>query len=93
MSRLTDQKAIRTALFIAIDTEESLIEAYGGEKSEAAVQNAEKNIAAFQRVLDRYYAGARRKKPSSGKIVSILSLMTPGKGNTLTSLSSDEGKE
>lgn len=53
--RFTDKKAVRLALFIAIDTETQTIEAYRYDRTEDAVQNAERNIAAFRRVLARYY--------------------------------------
>lgn len=62
MSRLTDKLAMRSALLIAIDTEESLIDAYTpshgpAKETEEGVIIARRRIKAFKRVLDRYFGG------------------------------------
>jgi hypothetical protein len=59
---LTDKKAIRLALHQAIDYEDGLIDAYGNNPDEPAVQDAKKHIAAFRRVLKRYFP-AQQKTP------------------------------
>ena len=80
--RLTDKEAIKVALWLAIDTENSLIDAYRDQHTgtvpdhEPGVQIARRRIAAFQRVLDRYYGGARSAPLPGGKPVSIYKLMT-----------------
>ncbi len=57
--RLTDKQAVRIALSVAIDTEESLVDAYKGDETEPAVQEAKRRIAAFHRVLERYYGNRK----------------------------------
>jgi hypothetical protein len=52
---LTDKRAVRVALDIAIESEKNLIDCYHGNREEEAVQDAEKNIAAFRRVIKRHY--------------------------------------
>ena len=79
MNQLTDKAAIKIALFLAIDTEMAMIDSYRDHdgkiiEGEMGVQLARRNVAAFQRVLDRYYGGARRKLPT-GEPVSIHELM------------------
>jgi len=72
---LTDRKAIRLALNIAIDTEESLIDAYDNNAKEESVKRAKQNIAAFKRVLDRYFGGRRPDPLAKGKFVSLTDLL------------------
>lgn len=61
--RLTDAAAIKLALHMAIDSEDSLIDAYDHMRDtpegQKAVSAAQKNIDAFRRVLKRYYAEPR----------------------------------
>lgn len=65
MQRMTDRIAIKMALGDAILYAESVIEAYRGEfggkpdETEPAVIHARRNIAAWRRVLSRYYADPR----------------------------------
>lgn len=74
-NRITDKIAVRRALEIAIDTEESLMDAYNYDATADAVKRAKKNIAAFRRVLDRYFGGQRKDPLQGGKFVNIFSLM------------------
>ena len=73
--RLTDKKAVCRALHFAIEWEESVIDAYHNDEKEEAVQMARRNIAAFTRVLDRYYGGRRTMIPSGLKSISIFELL------------------
>jgi hypothetical protein len=82
-TRYTDRQAIRVALELALDTEEAMCESYRDHngkvmEQESGVIIARRNIAAFRRVLDRYYGG-RQPKPNGGEPVSILQLMRGGK--------------
>lgn len=61
---MTDRDAVRVALYIALDTERSLVDGYnlmrpGGahrvDDEEPGVITARKNIAAFKRVLRNRY--------------------------------------
>lgn len=60
---MTDKRAMRTALMIAIDTELALIDAYRDgfsgkvNENEEGVKIARRRITAFERVLDRYFGG------------------------------------
>lgn len=75
MTRLTDRVAIRRALEIAIDTEESLIDAYDGDLTQDGPKLAKQHVDAFTRVLNRYYGG-RRKDPLAGrKRINIFDVM------------------
>lgn len=74
MSRITDRQAVYIALQLAIEYEESLNEAYAHMPDDDAVLHARHRIAAFKRVLDRYYPDKRKPK-LSGKMVSIFELM------------------
>lgn len=77
--RLTDRAAIRIALSIAIDSEEALIDGYShfpAPEKEASVVQSRKLIAAFQRVLDRYYGGKRAGAIiDNGERVSIYDIL------------------
>jgi len=74
-SRLTDRRAIKLALFLARDTEDSMIDAYTDKKDPAVLQ-ARKNIAAFERVLNRYFDGARPADlMKSAKIISVSDML------------------
>lgn len=87
---LTDKKAIEIAIWIAIDTEESLIDAYRHQftneidETEGAVINARKNITAFRRVLSRYYPQSSDSRrgitKAAGRPISILKMIS-GDGN------------
>jgi hypothetical protein len=87
--KLTDRKAIRIALHIAIDTEEALIDAYRNSftgqvpEEESGVIIARRNVTAFKRCLQRYYGeGGNEYKPKAGESVSIFELMkNPDKDN------------
>ncbi|QIG73990.1 hypothetical protein PP935_gp215 [Rhizobium phage RHph_N34] len=82
---LTDKKAIRMALHLAIDSEKSLIDGYNNRAEEPAVIDAKKNIAAFRRVLKRYFPNQQKTpmdqmiddglKDGSIKHVNIYDLM------------------
>jgi hypothetical protein len=78
---LTDGKAIFLALQIAIDTEESLIDSYSYygkiDETEPSVIGARKNIAAFNRVLSRYFKGRELKKNKleDGKVISLWDML------------------
>lgn len=76
--RMTDKNAIRVALLIAIDTEESLIDAYGGNRDEVGVQIAAKRIAAFKRVHERYFGALPGDPMPATRTVSIMTLMRGG---------------
>jgi hypothetical protein len=83
MVRLTDRAAIRLALLLAIDTEESLVHAYEDPSGkiperEPGVILARRNIAAFERVLDRHFNGARKPKLSGGKTISLSEMLRAG---------------
>jgi hypothetical protein len=60
-NRLTDAIAVRTALLVAIETEESYIESYRSrfsnevDETEFGVIVARRRISAFKRVLTRYF--------------------------------------
>ena len=81
--RLTDKQAIRIALLVARDTEESLVDAHRDhltrevDESEQGVRIARRRIKAFERVLDRYYPGWRddESRIEKGRPVSIFRLM------------------
>ncbi|QIG69787.1 hypothetical protein EVB81_218 [Rhizobium phage RHph_I46] len=87
---LTDKKAIRMALHIAIDSENAIIDAYSGRIDEPAVINAKRHIAAFRRVLKRYFPSQQKTpldqmiddglKDGSIQYVNIYDLL---KGKTL----------
>lgn len=79
MKRLTDKKAIKVALHLAIDVEESLIDAYSDVPKDdplrkESVGRAQRNIDAFKRVLDRYFGGHKRLVVS-GKAVSLVQVL------------------
>ena len=86
-TRMTDKQAIRIALLVARDTEESLGEAYRDHltrevnESEEGVQIARRRIKAFERVLDRYYPGWRAddSRIQKGRPVSIFKLLMSSK--------------
>lgn len=73
--RRTDRRAIRLALEIAIDTEESMIDAYNMDESHEAVKDARRNIESFKRVLDRYYGGGREDPFAGAKKISVFDLL------------------
>ncbi|AIK68468.1 hypothetical protein P10VF_255 [Rhizobium phage vB_RleM_P10VF] len=64
---LTDKKAIIMALHMAIDYEQSFIDSYRNNSEEPAVQASRKHIAAFRRVLARYFP-SRQKTPMQNMI-------------------------
>lgn len=75
--RLTDRVAIAIALRMAIDYEDSLIDAYSNvtdSEKEEGVIIARRNIAAFKRVQQRYGLGVE-KRPDGGKPVSIFEIL------------------
>lgn len=58
--RMTDRKAVEIALRIAIDTENDLIGGFShmpNMDKEPGVITARRRVAAFRRVLSRYYEG------------------------------------
>ncbi|QIG68150.1 hypothetical protein EVB55_215 [Rhizobium phage RHph_Y68] len=57
---LTDKKAIKMALHMAIDYEQSFIESYRNNSEEPAVIASRKHIAAFRRVLARYFQNQQK---------------------------------
>ena len=81
--RYTNRAAIRVALELALDTEEAMCDAYRDGitqkimEHEPSVIIARRNIAAFKRVLNRYYGG-RQPKPDGGEPVSIFRLLREG---------------
>lgn len=85
--RMTDGVAIKRALGDAILYAESLIESYSGQfgeppdETEPAVINARRDIAAWRRVLSRYYADPRipsdllAEELGKRRAISIMDLM------------------
>lgn len=78
--RLTDRQAVFRALHVAMESEYALIDAYRSEitkevpESEQAVIDARRNIAAWQRILRRYYGSAEHptdKKLRGARYVPI----------------------
>lgn len=81
MKKLTDKQAIRVALSLAIDYEESLIDSYSSvsdsAEKEDVVGRAQKRIDAFKRVLQRYY-GVKYQHPmlkDVGKPIPVLTFL------------------
>jgi len=82
VKKLTDKNAIRVALNLAIDYEESLIDSYRtvpeqDPERQDVVERAQKRIDAFKRVLQRYY-GVKYQNPllkDVGKPISLMSLL------------------
>lgn len=82
MQKLTDKQAIRVALNLAIDYEESLIDSYRTVPNEDpekidVVGRAQKRIDAFKRVLQRYY-GVKYQHPllkDVGKPIPVLTFL------------------
>jgi hypothetical protein len=82
MAKLTDKNAIKVALLVAIDTEESLVDAYRSphtgkvDETEPGVIIARNRIFAFKRVLKRYYGITESPDPlKDAKVISLSDLM------------------
>ena len=79
--RMTDHRAIRLALRYAIDWEECSIDSATSQfqapdpETQAQIDQYQRNIAAFKRVLDKYFGGARPRKLPTGKAVSLRELL------------------
>lgn len=76
--RLTDKTAIGIALRLAYDSEEAMCDAYShfaNPEAEPAVIQARRRMAAFKRLLDRFYGGHTVLEPT-GKPISIFKLMS-----------------
>lgn len=83
---LTDRRAIRLALSIAIDEEMAAIDAYSGVSDgsgDEARKQATKNIAAFRRVLERHFGDGQsslERMLVGTKSVSLAKCMRLAKG-------------
>lgn len=74
MKPLSDRDAVRLALYYAFEWEESLIDAYRnvtGFPNLEPVERAQRNIAAFRRVLKKRYGVDGPPKISGGKSVDL----------------------
>jgi hypothetical protein len=73
----TDRDAIKAALFLAIEWERSMLGALSEQYEEQRKQadQCRANIMAFERVLDRRYAGARFRQPYGGTPISIQEML------------------
>ncbi len=70
---MNDRDAVRRALLLAIEWERSLIDCLNEKHADQRAQadQCRQNIAAFERVLDRRYNGARLPQPDGGEPITL----------------------